>query len=94
MAVDVSFAVLLVRDVPSLPVPSLNSPFAVGISDAYYCADRTRLEKGRDVGCPKIVNLGAGRPDLFYERRRLGMLIPRRLLTSASTVQSQAVETA
>jgi hypothetical protein len=45
---------------------------ALGISDAYYCAECTRLEKDRD-GCPKIVNLGASRTDLFYERRRLGM---------------------
>ncbi|CAG7851676.1 PHD finger-like domain-containing protein 5A Short=PHD finger-like domain protein 5A; AltName: Full=Splicing factor 3B-associated 14 kDa protein; Short=SF3b14b [Serendipita indica DSM 11827] len=44
---------------------------APGISDAYYCAECTRLEKDRD-GCPKIVNLGASRTDLFYERRRLG----------------------
>ena len=43
----------------------------LGISDAYYCAGCTRLEKDRD-GCPKIVNLGASRTDLFYERRRLG----------------------
>jgi len=42
-----------------------------GISDAYYCAECTRLEKDRD-GCPKIVNLGASRTDLFYERRKLG----------------------
>ncbi|KAF7356377.1 Ubiquitin fusion degradation protein 4 [Mycena venus] len=28
-------------------------------------------KKDRD-GCPKIVNLGASRTDLFYERRRLG----------------------
>lgn len=46
----------------------------VGISDAYYCAECTRLEKDRD-GCPKIVNLGASRTDLFYERRRLGTFI-------------------
>lgn len=45
-----------------------------GISDAYYCAECTRLEKDRD-GCPKIVNLGASRTDLFYERRRLGRSI-------------------
>ena len=45
----------------------------LGISDAYYCAECTRLEKDRD-GCPKIVNLGASRTDLFYERRRLGEL--------------------
>ena len=50
-----------------------DSPLSVrqGISDAYYCAECTRLEKDRD-GCPKIVNLGASRTDLFYERRRLG----------------------
>jgi hypothetical protein len=47
-----------------------------GISDAYYCAECTRLEKDRD-GCPKIVNLGASRTDLFYERRRLGEFVPR-----------------
>jgi len=52
-----------------IPLPYL---FALsGISDAYYCAECTRLEKDRD-GCPKIVNLGASRTDLFYERRRLG----------------------
>ncbi|KLO06644.1 PHF5-like protein [Schizopora paradoxa] len=44
-----------------------------GISDAYYCAECTRLEKDRD-GCPKIVNLGASRTDLFYERRRQGTI--------------------
>lgn len=48
--------------------------FIAGISDAYYCAECTRLEKDRD-GCPKIVNLGASRTDLFYERRRLGLFI-------------------
>ena len=48
--------------------------FSSGISDAYYCAECTRLEKDRD-GCPKIVNLGASRTDLFYERRRLGVHI-------------------
>ncbi|KAF9790588.1 PHF5-like protein-domain-containing protein [Thelephora terrestris] len=42
-----------------------------GISDAYYCAECTRMEKDRD-GCPKIVNLGASRKDLSYERRKLG----------------------
>lgn len=47
----------------------------LGISDAYYCAECTRLEKDRD-GCPKIVNLGASRTDLFYERRRLGEFRP------------------
>ncbi|KAH0836544.1 PHF5-like protein, partial [Lanmaoa asiatica] len=50
----------------------LNNLTYSGISDAYYCAECTRLEKDRD-GCPKIVNLGASRTDLFYERRRLGL---------------------
>lgn len=50
-----------------------------GISDAYYCAECTRLEKDRD-GCPKIVNLGASRTDLFYERRRLGKSVQRSIL--------------
>ncbi|KAF9508838.1 hypothetical protein BS47DRAFT_1302232, partial [Hydnum rufescens UP504] len=38
-----------------------------GVSDAYYCAECTRLEEGGD-GRPKIVNLGASRTDLFYEQ--------------------------
>ncbi|KAJ6670972.1 PHD FINGER-LIKE DOMAIN-CONTAINING PROTEIN 5A [Salix viminalis] len=38
----------------------------VGISDAYYCKECTQLEKDRD-GCPKIVNLGSAKTDLFYE---------------------------
>ena len=29
------------------------------------------MEKDRD-GCPKIVNIGASRKDLSYERRKLG----------------------
>ena len=53
-----------------LPNDPFTDPFTgnLGISDAYYCAECTRLEKDRD-GCPKIVNLGASRTDLFYERR-------------------------
>lgn len=47
---------------------SLSSVSDQGISDAYYCTECTRLEKDRD-GCPKIVNLGASRTDLFYERK-------------------------
>jgi len=35
-----------------------------GISDAFYCFECTRLEKDRD-GCPKIINLGSSRTDLF-----------------------------
>jgi PHD finger-like domain-containing protein 5A len=39
-----------------------------GISDAFYCFECTRLEKDRD-GCPKIVNLGSSRTDLFYQKK-------------------------
>jgi hypothetical protein len=64
---------------PGKPIPCslllVVQIFFIGISDAYYCAECTRLEKDRD-GCPKIVNLGASRTDLFYERRRLGLKSP------------------
>ena len=43
----------------------------VGISDAYYCKECTQQEKDRD-GCPKIVNLGSAKTDLFYERKKYG----------------------
>ena len=39
-----------------------------GVSDAYYCQECTQLEKDRD-GCPKIINLGTAKTDLFYERK-------------------------
>eukprot|EP01016_Furgasonia_blochmanni_P019950 TRINITY_DN2221_c0_g1_i2.p1 TRINITY_DN2221_c0_g1~~TRINITY_DN2221_c0_g1_i2.p1 ORF type:complete len:156 (+),score=40.46 TRINITY_DN2221_c0_g1_i2:59-526(+) len=42
-----------------------------GISDAYYCKECTQLEKDRD-GCPKIINLGSAKTDLFYERKKYG----------------------
>ena len=42
-----------------------------GISDAHYCAECAILEKDRD-GCPKIVNLGSAKTDLFYERKKYG----------------------
>ncbi|KAG9320946.1 hypothetical protein KVV02_007694 [Mortierella alpina] len=42
-----------------------------GVSDAYYCMSCTRAEKDRD-GCPKIVNLGSSKTDLFYERKKFG----------------------
>jgi PHD finger-like domain-containing protein 5A len=38
-----------------------------GISDAFYCAECTRLEKDRD-GCPKIINLGSSRTDVSLGR--------------------------
>ncbi len=61
----------------------MNDSPCTGISDAYYCAECTRLEKDRD-GCPKIVNLGASRTDLFYERRRLGAFRPSSPLLPSS----------
>lgn len=42
---------------------------ATGISDAYYCTECTLQEKDRD-GCPKIINLGSAKTDLFYERKK------------------------
>jgi PHD finger-like domain-containing protein 5A len=42
-----------------------------GVSDAYYCRECTITEKDRD-GCPKIVNLGSARTDLYYERKKYG----------------------
>ena len=71
MVADVSSAVLQVSFICCILNTVPNNLFYPGISDAYYCAECTRLEKDRD-GCPKIVNLGASRTDLFYERRRLG----------------------
>lgn len=43
----------------------------MGISDAFYCKECTVMEKDRD-GCPKIVNLGSAKTDLFYERKKYG----------------------
>lgn len=75
MAAGALFADLLVRGSQFLVGWGVSSShMAAGISDAYYCAECTRLEKDRD-GCPKIVNLGASRTDLFYERRRLGQRV-------------------
>eukprot|EP00827_Trimyema_finlayi_P003894 TRINITY_DN373_c0_g1_i2.p3 TRINITY_DN373_c0_g1~~TRINITY_DN373_c0_g1_i2.p3 ORF type:complete len:118 (+),score=31.21 TRINITY_DN373_c0_g1_i2:66-419(+) len=42
-----------------------------GISDAYYCKECVQMEKDRD-GCPKIINLGSAKTDLFYERKKHG----------------------
>ena len=40
-----------------------------GASDAYYCRECSLQEKDRD-GCPKIVNVGSARLDMFYERKK------------------------
>jgi len=42
-----------------------------GVCDAYYCRECVQQEKDRD-GCPKIVNLGSTKTDLFYERKKYG----------------------
>ncbi|GLT58658.1 hypothetical protein SLA2020_315300 [Shorea laevis] len=43
----------------------------IAIPDAYYCKEGTQQEKDRD-GCPKIVNLGSAKTNLFYERKKYG----------------------
>lgn len=40
-----------------------------GVSDAYYCYECTMLERDRD-GCPKIINVGSSRSDLWYEKKK------------------------
>ena len=40
-----------------------------GTSDAYYCRECTQCERDRD-GCPKIVNVGQQRLDMFYASKR------------------------
>ena len=44
---------------------------AVGVSDAYYCQGCVIQEKDRD-GCPKIINLGSAKTDLFYHKKAAG----------------------
>ncbi len=44
---------------------------APGVADAYYCKECTVQERDRD-GCPRIINLGQARTDLFYERKKYG----------------------
>eukprot|EP00762_Andalucia_godoyi_P005461 ANDGO_08467.mRNA.1 PHD finger-like domain-containing protein 5A len=40
-----------------------------GTADAFYCRSCAALEKDRD-GCPRIINVGAAKADMFYERRK------------------------
>lgn len=40
------------------------------MTDAYYCKECVKTGKDRD-GCPKIVNLGSTKTDLFYERKKV-----------------------
>ncbi|VEU20255.1 DEKNAAC101096 [Brettanomyces naardenensis] len=39
------------------------------LSDAYYCYECCLLEKDR-TGCPKILNVGSSRTDMYFQRRR------------------------
>jgi PHD finger-like domain-containing protein 5A len=39
-----------------------------GVADAYYCKECSLQERDRD-GCPKIVNLGSARTDMYYNKR-------------------------
>jgi len=42
---------------------------AAGVADAFYCRECVQCEKDRD-GCPKVINLGSSKTDLFYERKK------------------------
>ena len=42
---------------------------APGVADAYYCKECVMLEKDRD-GCPKIINVGSAKTDMFYDRKK------------------------
>lgn len=42
---------------------------APGVNVSYYCSECVQLEKDRD-GCPKIINLGSAKTDLFYEKKK------------------------
>jgi PHD finger-like domain-containing protein 5A len=42
-----------------------------GVTDAYYCRECSQMERDRE-GCPKIVNLGSTKTDLFFERKKYG----------------------
>jgi PHD finger-like domain-containing protein 5A len=42
-----------------------------GSSEAFYCKECSQLEKDRD-GCPKIINLGQQRTDMFYANKQSG----------------------
>lgn len=40
-----------------------------GSTEAFYCRECCIQEKDRD-GCPKIINIGSARLDMFYERKK------------------------
>eukprot|EP01060_Flectonema_neradi_P000088 TRINITY_DN10075_c0_g1_i2.p1 TRINITY_DN10075_c0_g1~~TRINITY_DN10075_c0_g1_i2.p1 ORF type:complete len:109 (+),score=5.62 TRINITY_DN10075_c0_g1_i2:54-380(+) len=43
-----------------------------GSSDAYYCRECVLMEKDRD-GCPRVINLGSAKADIYYERKKYGV---------------------
>nr|BAS01737.1 PHD zinc finger protein [Amorphochlora amoebiformis] len=47
----------------------------LGVSDAYYCRECVILEKNvilnlKQDGCPRILNVGSSRADLFYDKKK------------------------
>ena len=42
-----------------------------GVSDAYYCKECVLQEKDRDC-CPKIINLGSAKTDMYFEKKKYG----------------------
>jgi len=41
----------------------------MGMSEAYYCRECVQLEKDRD-GCAKVINVGVGRTDAYFEKKK------------------------
>lgn len=58
-----------------------------GVTDAYYCKECVKMGKDRD-GCPKIVNLGSTKTDLFYERKKVNMIKSNTICLSSSIVSA------
>jgi len=64
-----------------------------GISDAYYCKECTIQEKDRD-GCPKIINLGTARTDMFYEHKKYSIQQANELVEKLESNNEQENEEA
>lgn len=45
-------------------------PNGENLKPAYYCYECCLKEKDRD-GCPRIINMGAIRGDIYFQRKRL-----------------------
>ena len=65
---------------------------AAGAADAYYCKECVQLEKDRD-GCPKIINLGSSKTDLFFrcDTRELLSVLRTLLRCSGTDTVSRSV---